>query len=340
MIKLILFLVFTFQYTTAFTLNPSPIPVVRSLVHPQAIVDLLVTHYNWKETPEVHLLSQGDNDIYLISSGLESYIFRLSRHQKHWLDSKDNYLFEMEWLNFLHSHNLPVSYPIPQLQGDYIGELRAPEGIRYWALFTWADGTPYMETTRAEIFGKSIAEIHLVSDYFKAHHTRHHLNLEFLLDKPLNRIEQALAGSYAEELSFLKEELLPRLIAPVRAIPSSGSEYGPIGGDFHGYNQHFTDNNEITHFDFDLCGYGWRAYDLAIFRWSRGSDQQLWEAFLKGYESVRPLNPLELEAISAFIVIRHIWLMGSYPTYPDAVLNGAYWRDSFQELRHLAENLH
>ncbi|WP_429842749.1 hypothetical protein [Brevibacillus sp. FIR094] len=41
-------------------------------------------------------------------------------------------------------------------------------------------------------------------------------------------------------------------------------------GDLQGnFNTNFCDDNTYTHFDFDLCGYGWRAYDLAAFKLSR-----------------------------------------------------------------------
>ena len=60
------------------------------------------------------------------------------------------------------------------------------------------------------------------------------------------------------------------LKAQITELDFGSDGWGIIGGDFHGWNLHFTENNELTLFDFDLCGYGWRAFDLAVYRWSEG----------------------------------------------------------------------
>ena len=63
----------------------------------------------------------------------------------------------------------------------------------------------------------------------------------------------------------------------------------------------------IAMFDFEFCAYGYRVYDIATFRWSRGSDNpKLWDASLNGYQSVRKLNESGMEAIEAFIQARNL----------------------------------
>ncbi|MFF0829756.1 phosphotransferase [Brevibacillus sp. NPDC003359] len=77
-------------------------------------------------------------------------------------------------------------------------------------------------------------------------------------------------------------------------------------GDLQGnFNTNFCEDNTYTHFDFDLCGYGWRAYDLAAFKLSQiliEEDDELveslWNAFLKGYTEVRPLSENDRAAVS------------------------------------------
>lgn len=313
-------------------------PVLQSLISPQSLSKLINSNYSFESDVKVKLLSICDNDIYLVTTEDSKYILRIYRHNKHWLESKDNYLFEMEWLIFLKQTKLPVSYPIQQKNGEYIGQLNAPEGIRYWALFSFAEGDTDMNVQQAEIFGKSIARIHLASNAFTPQHVRHHINLEFLIDKPLRRIEQILGTSRKEDLVFVRE-LAMRLKSKIEGTAFVCDEYGLIGGDFHGWNQHFNDRNEVTHFDFDLCGYGWRAYDVAVFRWCRGKDDGLWEAFLKGYNTIRLLSSRELDTIPLFVIIRQIWLMGAHTTYPDADarLDKDYWDNRFRELRYFAE---
>lgn len=74
----------------------------------------------------------------------------------------------------------------------------------------------------------------------------------------------------------------------------------------------------MTHYDFDLCGYGWRAYDIAEFRLAREIHsrhdpeevERLWDAFLRGYCSVRSLSENDLAAVPVFVAIRQLWLFG------------------------------
>ncbi len=68
----------------------------------------------------------------------------------------------------------------------------------------------------------------------------------------------------------------------------------------------------MTFFDFDCCGFGWRAYDIAVFRWGarlNGKEMERWYAFLRGYQNERPLNDLDVEATDIFVAMRHLWLM-------------------------------
>lgn len=56
----------------------------------------------------------------------------------------------------------------------------------------------------------------------------------------------------------------------------------------------------------------WRAYDLAIVRWSEGFYQMdpedaLWHAFLKGYGECRELSQNDLASITTFVALREIW---------------------------------
>lgn len=92
-----------------------------------------------------------------------------------------------------------------------------------------------------------------------------------------------------------------------------------LGREHHG-NIHFGNNGGITLFDFDCFGYGWRAYDIAVYLWHQqlnqpasendDSKQKQWEDFLSGYNIVRTLNAYELKAAKVFVVIRDIWLLG------------------------------
>ena len=95
-------------------------------------------------------------------------------------------------------------------------------------------------------------------------------------------------------------------------IRDQDADYGLCHGDFHGWNAHYHADT-LTFFDFDDCGYGWRAYDLAVFRWDARLDEkedERWEAFVKGYRSKREISDADLKLTTTFMAIRDIWLMG------------------------------
>lgn len=84
-------------------------------------------------------------------------------------------------------------------------------------------------------------------------------------------------------------------------------------------NIHFADCGAVTLFDFDCFGYGWRAYDLAVFLWhqqlnpppseTRDTKARQREAFLSGYTELRPLGRKELTGVEC-LVLRDVWLHG------------------------------
>ena len=62
-------------------------------------------------------------------------------------------------------------------------------------------------------------------------------------------------------------------------------------GDVQGLNHNFTTDGEITWFDFDLCGYSWRAYDIAYYYTRIPGPVRA--PVIDGYEAVRPLTDAE-----------------------------------------------
>jgi Ser/Thr protein kinase RdoA (MazF antagonist) len=87
-------------------------------------------------------------------------------------------------------------------------------------------------------------------------------------------------------------------------------------GDCHGSNACITEAGEAAFFDFDDGGPGYLAYDLSVFLWAKVSFGRrlyaMWDAFVDGYRSVRPIMPDDFEAAHAFATVRHIWLMGEH----------------------------
>ena len=307
--------------------------ILTSLIAPDALLPLLEDAYDLERPLHCHLVSSNDNDHYVVTSRQARHVLRIYRRTKHWVEHESNYHFELEWLAFLYEKGLPVSGPIRRRDGRYLGSLNAPEGPRYWALFSYAPGKSVLDRARSRIYGESVARIHVASNEFQSVHPRCHFDLDRIAERPLQQIRSWLGNRRREEVEFLAG-LAAELKDRVAAAGVSRDEYGIIGGDFQGSNHHFTEENELTHFDFDLCGYGWRAYDVAVFRWGRGAKQEIWSGFLEGYEAVRPLSDRDKTLIPVFVQLRHIWLMGSHTTSPLlAAWLDADWDGSFNHLR-------
>ena len=282
-------------------INQMQLTIYRSLISTDSLKKIVSESYNLNGSIKVSLLSIGDNDHYLVSTKDNKYVLRIYKHNKHWLQKESDYLFEMDWLTFLRNNNLPVSYPIQRKDGRYIDTLIAPEGIRYWALFSLAQGEiKKLNDKRCYKYGEVIAKLHIASNKFKPFYKdTHQIDQNFLINLPIQQISDFFQDARNEYIILLKS-LATKLELKIKNFEkvSKHDAWGVIGGDFHIKNFFYNNNNEITLFDFDHCGYGWRAYDLAIFKWSlfvsfnkggkvKNDFHFLWKSFLAGYETYR-----------------------------------------------------
>jgi Ser/Thr protein kinase RdoA (MazF antagonist) len=201
------------------------------------------------------------------------------------------------------------------VDGGFVRMLEAPEGPRPAVLFSHADGRPRHRELDSDhvgsIYGQLLAAMHQATDDFRTPHARAALDLDYLLDRPLATIRPFLEHR-ASDWTYLVD-IADRLRKRVTQL-SDSLDWGFCHGDFHGWNVHVTDDNALTVFDFDCCGPGWRALDLAIFRrslmWSK-NDSAIWPSFVRGYVEHRPASEADHAAIASFVPIWEIWLLGS-----------------------------
>jgi len=302
------------------------IRVARSFIAADALADVVTKAYNLE--PPVgskmfsKLLRTQDNDHYRIYTGDgKKYVLRVYQSGEALGRQESDYLFELEWLRFLKERGLPVSHPLARQDGAYLGSLDAPEGKRYYALFTFAEGEPMSLSNMDQLYdvGVVMARIHAASDDFSSAQQRRALDFDYLLTEPLERIKQAWGNKRRANLDILLTSAADARVEIAAllgegATPGGGS-WGVIGGDFHSISTHFNAAGEPTFFNFDLCGYGWRAYDIAAFLSNTNllqAPQGASEAFFAGYYSVRPLTQEEHAAVSPFLTIRRIWRMGLF----------------------------
>ncbi|MCB9419362.1 MAG: phosphotransferase [Ardenticatenaceae bacterium] len=296
------------------------IRVARSFIDSDALAEVITNEYDLGPV-SCQLFSKmvrtQDNDHYLVRTADNTrYVARIYQLGTPLGREESDYLYELDWLNFLKANDVSVSYPLARRDGRFLGSVDAPEGLRYYALFSFAPGQVMSLDNAEQLYqcGAAIARIHVVSNQYKSPYQRQPMNLEYLVDKSVERIKRLWDKSRKDDLDLVitsAQEAKEEMLALLHNEEETPDSWGPIGGDFHNASVRFDKNGIPTFFNFDLCGPGWRAYDIAAFLLNTNlmhrSEEQS-EAFFAGYYSERPLSRNEHAAISPLLTIRRVWL--------------------------------
>lgn len=289
------------------------LPASHSILCKRSLSSYVERHYDIGDVVECKFLNQGLNDTYLIRTSGEKYVLRV--YHFNWR-TKSDIEYELDAIAYLSRAGASVSLPLMRRDESRSATVVAPEGERFVVLFTFAQGEPLNydedEAQLAYLYGKSVATVHTHTKSFSSEHIRFNLSLENLLNQSLNRIKPLLSHRpndwhYLIELSNSLSDKIRDLNA------CSELERGFCHGDFHGWNAHIDETQRLTFFDFDCCGEGWRAYDIATFFWGariRDKHKTRCPEFLRGYSEIRQLPDADLESIPYFVAVRHIWLVG------------------------------
>ena len=276
---------------------------------PHELLAKIVPRFKIQGPRSCKFVHQGVNDSYKITSDDGNFLLRVYRQG--WRKIPD-IQFEVDAICYLDHKGANVAYPIETREGGYITRVMAPEGERHVILTQFAEGRAltYEDANDAARYGQAVAQIHQCSDGFSSRHGRFKLDLSHLVEKPLERIRPYLAHR-ADDWKILND-YARTLTCTIDDAPSDLLDYGFCHGDLHGWNAHLH-NDELTFFDFDCGGYGLRAYDIAVFKWSarvRNREHEWWGPYINAYQAVRDLSRHDLDLVDAFVAIRTIWMMG------------------------------
>jgi Ser/Thr protein kinase RdoA (MazF antagonist) len=324
-------------------------PVTDSNLRADALVEQVLSQYELGAVRRCRLHHRGLNDTYKVEYGQDrTYFLRIYRAD--WR-SREEIDTEIAILLHLAQHEVNVSIPVSRTDAQVVTPLDCAEGRRWAALFTSAPGEEVNREGReaytdelAAAYGEAAAAIHSVADSFKGRPLRPALDLVELLERPLRLVTSAIAHR-SEDAAYI-DGLGDRLRRRTQGI--AGLEIGFCHGDFHGGNACQKDGSFIF-YDFDCCGWGYRAYDLAVFPWAFAIRESATErietmgrAFLKGYARQRRLGTIDVDAVPAFVAIRQIWLMGLHIGVGDRFgwgwLNDGYFDRQLKILRNWEKN--
>ncbi len=312
------------------------------------------------------------SDAYRLDTPDAAYILKIYQHRRH---PRSAIEAEVSFLNDLREQDIPVAAPVANNASvyvnelaapvannssvyvnelaapvannasDYVNELAAPEGTRCAVLFEAIEGQAPRETNLAHSrsFGQLAGRIHRFADISGKTYDRWQLDEKYLVETPLAQIRPYLEhrASDWETLRALGSELVSELLS---LLPKESPQYGMCHGDLHTGNALFGKDGRLALFDFDSCGYGWRAIDVGVYHvsydWMGLSDKtrrkkaRFWEAFVDGYSRERPLSENELAAAQLCLPLRHLELMGLTIRYWSPQI-GSDWINDDYFTRHL-----
>lgn len=299
--------------------NTLTFPVLHSTLSASDLLKEVEREYGIGAPTHCRLLHARLNDTYEVRTTDDRYFLRVYRSRWRTLPE---ITYELELLLHLRKKGVAVSTPIPRRDGSLIGAIRAPEGIRYTVLFTHAPGTPFYGQQIAQhpdLFGATMGAFHAAADDFHCSYTRRPLDLTLLLDEPLRVIQPLLSHRPQDWQRILP--FVEQLRRHLTALGLKNLDWGPCHGDPTTANANIGQGQYVTMLDFDFCGPGWRAFDLAsAYNVARTqSNPALWENFLQGYCKKRLLKDIDMQATPLFDTISSLWSEGLHAA------NGNEW---------------
>lgn len=274
-------------------------PVIASTLSETELGSFIKEKYKLSEDSNCKLFRTGVNHTYFISDAETKFVVRVYCYK--WR-TKIEIEEELELLNSLKKNSLSVSYPISDIDGNFIQEINAPEGIRYVVLFSFAKGDKvrFMSNETCYSIGLLMAKIHDQTENKIINRVSY--DSEILLDNSYNNLK-AFFTEDLEEMKLLKE-IGSTISKKIEEGSLLENQKGIVHLDIWYDNFSVSNENEITIFDFDNCGNGMLILDVGYFckqLFFIESDKKEYElkvqSFLRGYQKIRFLSHNELNLI-------------------------------------------
>ncbi|WP_336774936.1 phosphotransferase [Paenibacillus sp. MMO-58] len=312
---------------------------VSSVLAPDYLMSCLSGQYELGPWTHCVYWLRGLNDTYRVQTEKGTYIVRVYRQEI----GEREAAYEMALLGqleeLLAGTEASIAPPVRKVDGTCYSVIAAPEGERIAVLVEYAEGIEnrLQDEESCYAFGQSAAQLHLAMDQVQLELPRRELNTEFLVEESLQRIIRHIGKEHPAAV-FLRE-YANALKDRVASAAAEGLDWGICHGDMHGNNNAVETDGRYTHFDFEWSAPCWRAYDLAQVRnrkrQSAESKDQLWQALLAGYRSVRSFSEKDEQAVELFVLVRRFWIMSLdvlfVPTQSGALDYGEDWLNDFLE---------
>ncbi len=265
--------------------------------------------------------SDTENTVFRVDTAVSTYTCRISSDYP---KPTNEVLGELHWLAALRQDtDLFVPEPVKTKDGRFIQEIECDgvAGKRQVVLFHWLEGRPlrsYINRKNVRQMGRVMATLHQHASSFQlpAGAEREHDDWPGMGHWP--NIDAHARSVLSNDDIALCEATAQRVAAIIEQVDTT-QNFGLIHSDLHFHNCLYC-AGDIGVIDFDDCQIAPFSNDLAItmnYIEARPDGAQLRDAFLRGYEEIRPLPPNLDTEMKAFQIERSLrlirWVL-SWPT--------------------------
>ncbi len=267
-----------------------------------------------------HLVRSLTNDVYRVETAAGAYACKV------YATGARHVAWEQDLAAHLAGAGVTAAAPVPLDDGELVGTLDAPEGVRQFTVTRWASGdkpTPPWSDGLFHRYGVALARLHLAADGFVSGYPARTDDPLETLDGALRRVDDPMVHEVA---AAARERLL------TIGAPDTGVRHGDASLD----NIHLTGDGGVLWHDFDLAAVGWRAADLTG---PHGGAH--WPAFLEGYRTLRPVDTAAVLALRVVELVRNVaWHLTAKVALRGTESVGEGWVDrELASLRDLRDRL-
>jgi len=307
-----------------------PFPSISSILSASHLAIFLKDKYSLSASASCKLLKTGINHSYLVTDGADKFVFRV--YSLNWR-SETEINEEIRLLNLLRDGGVRVSYPLNDASGNYLQQLDAPEGKRFGLMFSFAEGDKFLNLSEEQHYniGETMARIHRSTEGLQLQRVDY--TPKTILQDPFIYLDNFLPAQSDEMAWMLSAQKY--LLRELANADDTQMRKGVVHLDIWFDNMNITKDGVVTIFDFDFCGNGWLAYDIAyniLQIHSTEKDpaerERKKKSFLDGYESVIKISDEERRLLPALGVSLYFFYLGiqcqRFDNWSNVFLNETY----------------
>ncbi len=288
----------------------TPFPAQSSVLDEEALLSNIVKDFRIPTPYSCQFLQRGDSDIYRVKTNGGNFYLKVYRPPQ----TLDQTEAEARFVSAMSESGVPVVKPVIRKDDKYAVQVSALEGKRPMLLFE--EAPPMLPTKPTEDMltkvGEVVARVHETADETGNDFGISQINTDKILKDVVYYSTPYLSDEDAEYFSDISNKLADILMSYLRSTP----DFGLCHADLVLSNICLTSDETIVLFDFGNAMKTWRTLELAIVYWSLGhrfkeERKAKWDAFLRGYKSVRQLSEGFKEQIHLMLTLRQISFIGS-----------------------------